>query len=809
LKQKNEIAERWFTGNNWEPYDFQQDTWRAIAGGYSGVLNAPTGYGKTFAIWFGVLQHYYAQKEKPKKSLHCLWITPLRALSKEILKATQRVSNELKLDYTIGLRTGDTTLSERAKQKRSMPHAMITTPESMHLMLGHKDYQETFRNLEFVVVDEWHELLGSKRGVLIELALSRLKTINPRLKIWGVSATIGNLKEAMNILLGPGESKRKLIRTKLDKQIIVETILPDVIEKFPWAGHLGIKLIDKVLPIIYASRSVLLFTNTRSQAEIWYQRLLERDPGLAGRIALHHGSLGENIRQWVENALHEEKLKAVVCTSSLDLGVDFRPVDTVVQIGSAKGIARFMQRAGRSGHQPGMPSKIYFLPTHSLEIIEGSALRYAIKHNLVEQRTPYIRSFDVLVQYLVTLAVSDGFRPQEIFDEVKRTHCFASMSEDEFGWCLAFITRGGKSLDAYDQFHKVVVENGVYKVTSKSIAMRHRLSIGTIVSDSMMQVKYMRGTRIGLIEEWFISRMKPGDVFWFGGKPLELARVKDMEVFVRRSKKEKGLMPSWQGGRMPLSSQLSGTIRNKLDEFYSRKKKDAEMEKMEPLFIEQQLRSHMPKADELLVEKIFSRDGCHVFIYPFEGRNVHEGLSALFAYRIAKERNITFSLGYNDYGIEMLSDQDIPIEAALKHGLFDTTNIGEDIRRSVNITEMARRRFRDIAGIAGLTFSGYPGKQTKTRHLQATSQLFFSVFLEHEKDNLLLQQAYDEVLIFQMEQQRLVDAMQRMQKQKLKIYYPEKLTPFCFPILTDRFREKLSTEKLEDRIRKLIEQQTR
>jgi ATP-dependent helicase Lhr and Lhr-like helicase len=805
LNKKTDSAHEWFSKKKWKPYPFQEESWKAIAGGYSGLLNAPTGYGKTYALWFGILQDYL-NREKAAKGLHALWITPLRALSKEILKSTQRVSHDLKLDYTIGLRTGDTTAAERAKHKRQMPHALITTPESMHLLLAQKGYADTFRNLEFVVIDEWHELLGNKRGVLVELALSRLKALNPHLKIWGVSATIGNLEEAQNILLGNNTKKQKLIRSEIEKEILIETILPDEIERFPWAGHLGIKLIEKVVPIIHENESTLIFTNTRSQAEIWYQRLLDADPNLAGQIALHHGSLGEDLRQWVENALHEGKLKAVVCTSSLDLGVDFRPVDTVIQVGSPKGIARFMQRAGRSGHQPGARSRIYFLPTHSLEIIEGSALRYAVRHKLMEQRQPYVRSFDVLVQYLVTLAVSDGFRPQEIFDEIKTTHCYETISENEFGWCLSFITGGGKSLDAYDQFHKVIVENGVYKVTSRSIAMRHRLSIGTIISDNMMQVKYMRGSRIGLIEEWFIARLKPGDVFFFAGKALELVRVKDMEVFVRRSNADKGVMPSWQGGRMPLSSQLTETIRMKLNEFYEPGKKDPEMEALGPLFYEQENRSHLPLENELLVEKIFTRDGCHVFIYPFEGRNVHEGLSALFAYRIAQYQKISFSLAYNDYGMELLSDQDIPIEQALKSGLLNTDYIGDDIRRSVNITEMARRRFRDIAGIAGLVFTGFPGKQVKTRHLQASSQLFFSVFGEHEPGNLLLMQAYDEVMIFQMEQQRFIEALQRMKKQKLILKYPEKLTPFCFPILTERFRGKLTTETVEDRIRKLIEQ---
>lgn len=808
MKRKHEIAEQWFTRHNWEPYDFQSKTWDAIADGNSGMLNAPTGFGKTYAIWFGVLEQYFAKKKK-HHGLHCLWITPLRALSKEIFSATTAVSDQLNLNYTIGLRTGDTTTKERAQQKKTMPNALITTPESVHLLLAQKGYNETFKNLDFVIIDEWHELLGSKRGVQVELALSRLKAINPALKIWGISATIGNLEEAKEILLGSYAGKNTMIRTNLDKRLDIETLIPEEVEKYPWGGHLGIKLMEGVLPVIYQSKSTLLFTNTRSQCEIWYQRLLDRDPDLAGVIAIHHGSLGEEMRIWVENALHDGLLKVVVCTSSLDLGVDFRPVDTVVQIGSPKGVARFMQRAGRSGHQPGATSKIWFLPTHSMEIVEGSALRHAVKHNIIEQRVPYIRSFDVLVQYLVTLAISDGFKADEVYNEIIQTHCYSSVSREEFTWCLAFITEGGKTLDTYDEFHKVVIEDGIYKVTSRRIAMRHRLSIGTIVSDTMMQVKFLGGARIGSIEEWFISRLNPGDKFWFAGKHLELIRVKDMSAFVRKATGGKGAFPSWQGGRFSLSSQLTDTIRMKLDEHEKKGKKDPEIAALAPLFEEQKRTSHLPKRDELLIERITSKEGHHVFIYPFEGRNVHEGMGALFAYRISQIKPMTFSISMTDYGFELLSDQEIPIEEALGNALFDTSNISNDIYHSVNITELAKRKFRDIANIAGLVFNGYPGKQMKTRHMQASSSLFFSVFTDYEPNNLLLQQAYDEVMTFQIDQVRMIDGLNRMMHQKIIIKDMERFSPFCFPILTERFRDQFTNERVEDRVKRILDQMER
>jgi ATP-dependent helicase Lhr and Lhr-like helicase len=796
------LAQTWFKQKGWKPFPFQKEAWKAIHEGKSGLLNSPTGSGKTFALWFGIIQNYYS-KERKKNKLHCLWITPLRALSKEILLATQQVSKDLELDYKIALRTGDTTVTERTRQKTKTPQALITTPESVHLLLASKEYDKFFEGLEFIIVDEWHELMGSKRGVLIELAVSRLKALNPGLKIWAISATIGNLYEAKAILLGK-ENDAVTVYADIEKHIEIETIYPDTIEKFSWAGHLGIQLLPKIIPIIEASQSTLLFVNVRSQAEIWYQKLLDAAPQFAGRIAVHHGSLSDNIRKWVENNLHNGNLKVVVCTSSLDLGVDFRTVDTVIQVGSTKGIARFMQRAGRSGHQPGATSRCYFVPTNSLEIIEGSALKSAIAEHLVENRIPYVRSFDVLIQYLVTLSVSNGFRSDTLFEEIKGTHCFSSITQLEFNWCLSFITHGGEALQAYNEFHKVIVEDGLYKVNNRAIAMRHRLSIGTIVSDSMMQVKFMAGKRIGVVEEWFISSLKPGDVFWFGGKSLEVVVVKDMEVRVKKSSKKGGKAPAFLGGRLPLSSQLSQSIRLQLHDYKQKKILYEELKRLGPLLDKQASMSHLPAKDELLIEQIKTKEGYHTFIYPFEGRFVHEGMGAILAYRIGLLEPFTFSIGMNDYGFELLSDKPIDLRAVIENNLFTPEHLYDDALRSVNAIEMAKRRFRDIATIAGLVFTGYPGKQKKTSHLQASSQLFFKVFEDDDKNNLLFRQAYDEALDFQLEITRMQEAFTRMHSQKIIITQPEKPTPFSFPILVDTLRERFSNEDIQSRIDRLL-----
>ncbi|GHE23292.1 ligase-associated DNA damage response DEXH box helicase [Sphingobacterium griseoflavum] len=805
----NQFADVWFHNQGWEPHVFQRNAWREIAKGHSGLLNAPTGFGKTFAIWFGILAHYYgdkkyqAQKKKFRQNkLHAIWITPLRALSKEIYKATTQVSDDLELDYQVELRTGDTSLSQRQKQRKKPPHALITTPESVHLLLASKDGTEYFSQLAFIVVDEWHELLGSKRGVLVELALSRIKAINPNLKIWGISATIGNLPEAQEILLGANH-KGVMVRAALKKSMQIETVLPDNLEKFPWAGHLGIRLLDKVMAIVERYQSTLIFTNTRSQAEIWYQQIIMHYPAFAGILAIHHGSLSDEVRLWVEDALHEGRLKAVVCTSSLDLGVDFRPVDCVIQIGSPKGVARFLQRAGRSGHRPHETSHIYYVPTNSLEIIEGDSLKYAIKEQIIEQRLPYIRSFDVLIQYLMTLAVGDGFVAEQIFQEVRTTHCFASITRKEFDECLSMLIHGGKTLNAYDDFHRLVLKDGRFTVESRKLAMRHRLSIGAIVSDAMMKVKFMSGKYLGTIEESFISKLNTGDVFWFSGRQLELLRVRNMEVVVRPTTKSKGVVPSWMGGRFSISPDLGIAIRHSFESIHKKRKVSPEVSFLQPLFKEQEKRSGLPREDELLVEYVTTKYGYHLFVYPFDGKLVHEGMAQVLAYRLGKIKPATFSIASNEYGFELLSATKYEIDHTFIQKLLSPAGLHQDITSGINVQEMARRRFRDIAGIAGLVFQGYPGKAMKAKHLQANAGLFFSVFEDYDPDNLLLREAYDEVFDFQLEEGRMQLAFERIAQHAVILAFPKQLTPFSFPIFSESFREKYSNEDWQSRLEQL------
>ncbi|MEO6548913.1 MAG: ligase-associated DNA damage response DEXH box helicase [Ferruginibacter sp.] len=844
------IIQQWLEQKGLHPFLFQEQTWQHIIDHESGLVNAPTGCGKTFSVFLGAVidfinQHPKNYQSKAKNGLLLIWITPLRALAKDIGRAMEEVIAELGMAWKVGIRNGDTSTSERQKQKRRMPEVLIITPESLHLLLTQKDYPAIFETLQIIAADEWHELMGGKRGVQVELALSRIvgcrsltefdepepvtavhtivngshaatlnlkniihqsKPIKPTLSIWGISATIGNLDQAKDVLLAPMGLQGVLVKANISKNIQIESIFPDEIEKYPWAGHLGIKLVEKVIPIIYANKTTLIFINTRGMSERWYQALLTAAPELAGVIALHHGSIEPELRLWVEDNLHTGKLRAVVCTASLDLGVDFRPVDTVIQVGSPKGVARFLQRAGRSGHQPGAISKIYFLPTHSLELVEAAALKKGIEENYIESREPMLLCFDVLVQYLCTIAISDGFAPARILKEVRKTWCYSSITDEDWEAVLFFLTQGGKALQQYDEYKKIVVTDGIYRIEDRRIAMRHRVHIGTIVSDAMLKVKFLSGGYIGVIEEYFISRLQQGDVFTLAGRNLEFVMIKEMTVLVRKSKNKKSIVPSWMGGRMSLTANLGQKLREVLGpanrqangEIYE------EIKALEPLLQLQRELSCIPNQHELLIEHLESKEGFHVFVYPFEGRLVNEAMAAILAYRISLITPITFSIAINDYGFELLSDQPVPIDDTNAYELFSAENLLPDILKSVNSSEMARRKFRDIAAIGGLIFQGMPGEPVKARHLQSSAGLLFNVFSEYDPNNVLLRQAYHEVLDQQMEELRLRNALQRIAESKIIINFPKRLTPFCFPIIVDGLsRNNLSSEGFEDRVKRM------
>ena len=832
----------WFDEREWRASQFQRDVWAAIMRGESGLLHATTGSGKTYAVWLGLLMRLMTAtttKKQQAAPLTVLWITPMRALAADTQRALQLPLEALLQHthftrWTVGSRSGDTPAAQRSAQNTRLPSVLVTTPESLTVLLSRADAADVMKTVQAVVIDEWHELMGNKRGVQTQLALARLKTLTSKVSsqgrpqakratsegspshtvddvgalcIWGMSATLGNLNGAMQTLLG--RESGTLVQGAVPKKLIIDTLLPDALARFPWAGHLGLTMLPQVIDEIADSSSTLVFTNTRSQSELWYQALLHARPDWAGVIALHHGSLDKGVREWVEAGLKSGELRAVVCTSSLDLGVDFLPVERVLQIGSPKGVARLLQRAGRSGHAPGRPSRITLVPTHSLEIIEAVAARSAVASGQIEARSTPQQPLDVLVQHLVTVALGGGFLPGALLQEVRSTAAYADISDAAWAWCLAFVGQGGASLAAYPDYQRVAPDaQGVWRVPNAQLARRHRMNIGTIVSDASMVVQYLTGAKVGQVEESFAARLKPGDCFNFGGRLLELVRIHDMTAWVRKASGKRAAVPRWSGGRMPLSTTLAASMVEQLALAANGHFDSPELKRVEPLLALQQQWSALPTPTSLLAEVHLSRDGTHLFLYPFAGRSVHLGLASLLAWRAAQIAPRTFSIAVNDYGFELLCAEPVDWTNMLQ-ALVDirpSAMLLDEVLASLNAGELAQRRFREIARVSGLVFQGYPGEKRSSKQLQASSSLFYEVFRKYDAANLLLVQARTELLAEELDITRLQNSLAQMAAQQLVIKSIARPTPFAFPLMVERLREKLSNESMADRIARMVQQ---
>ena len=889
-------AEVWFRQRVGEPFEFQREAWAAQRAGRSGLLHAPTGMGKTMAAWMPALMRWcevhswewggggdggdprsvnvgFADVKSRKgevrggvrvvEPLRVLWVTPLRALAADTEQNLREPVEALGLPWTVERRTGDVSASVKARQKTRLPSALVTTPESLSVLLSYADAREKFRGLWMVIVDEWHELMSTKRGTQTELGLARLRRWAAEdgkpLSVWGLSATLGNLEEAMVTLMGSpagpaaaparltgsgetcethnvntwasggrggeGGEGGLLIHGPDHKRIEIQTLLPKDVTRFPWSGHLGLSLLEEVLEVLEDSGSTLLFTNTRSQSEIWFNEITTRRPEWIGEVALHHGSIDRASRNLVEDMLRAGTLRCCVCTSSLDLGVDFSPVERVIQVASPKGVARLLQRAGRSGHRPGQVSRVIGVPTNAMEIIDFMAARDAARAREIESRRPLERPLDVLVQHMVTCAMGGGFMEGELLAEVRTAHAYRELSDEHWAWCMDFVKRGGETLKAYPQYARVTQdEDGRYVVASQKVARHHRLGIGTISSSSSIAVKLGNGKMLGSVEESFVGSLRPGDKFVFAGHLVQLVRVRAMVATVKKATGRKAQVPTWQGGKSPLSTQLAAAVRRRLDAYRRGEGRGVEgdmgeprsvnvgfggepveLEAVRPLLELQARWSVVPAADELLIEMTSTRDGEHHFIFPLQGRLVHEGLGTLLAYRLTAASPRVVTVTVNDYGIELLSPEPLGLDEAGWREVMHTDHLLEDLLAALNTSQLARRAFRDIARVAGLISTGFPGQSVPNRHLQASSELFFDVFTDFDPQNLLLDQARREVLEQQLEVQRLRASLEGLAAVRLELRATQRLTPLAFPLWADRLREQhMTSQSWQDVVGKMV-----
>lgn len=803
----------WFTAQGWSPATFQREAWSRYLAGESGLLHTPTGSGKTLAAFGGPLLEALqdaplaAPRRRGKTAavsqLRILWITPLRALAVDTVRALREPIAALGLDWQVAMRTGDASARDKRLARAGKADVLVITPESLALLLSYPDSAPNFAALRCVVVDEWHELLGNKRGVLLQLCLARLRALAPALRTWGLSATLGNLDEARDVLLphAPGSA---IVSGVVPRTLAIETLMPDDDERFPWAGHLGLVQLPRVLARLQDARTSLLFTNTRAQAELWHQALASVWPEDPETLALHHGSLDPQLRAAAEQGLRDGTIRCVVATSSLDLGVDFPAVDQVLQVGSPKGVSRLLQRAGRSRHRPGEAGHVVCVPSHALELVEYAAARAAITRGTIEARRPPTLSLDVLAQHCITLALGGGFDADALFEEVRGTHAFAALDTGTWSAVLDFIVQGGAALSSYPDFQRVVRgDNGRYTVEDRRIAFRHRLSIGTITSDGSVAVKFLRGGGLGSVEEGFVGRLRPGDRFRFAGRLLELVRLEDMTVYVRMAKSGDGAVPKWQGGRMPLSSELGREV----ERMFATPDAAPELRAIARLLRLQARLSALPAPGKLLAETVRARDGRHVFVYPFAGRAVHEGVASLLSLRWGRIAPNTFSFAANDYGFVLSPASDVDIDADTLRRLLTPDGLLDDLRESLNLGELARRQFREIARVAGLLPPSLPGRAPRSlRHLQASSGLIFDVLQRFDPGHLLLAQAEREVFSSQLDVNRLADTLADCTQRTLVLCAPASLTPLSFPLWAESLRGQLSTEDWKTRVQRAAAQ---
>ena len=802
----------WFERRGWSPLPFQQRSWAAYLEGRSGLIQVPTGSGKTFAAVMGPIAAMLAETED-HPGIRLLYITPLRALSRDLALAIREPITEMRWPLRVGIRNGDSSSSERSKQLKSPPQILVTTPESLTLLLSNSKAEELFRHLDTVVLDEWHELMGSKRGTQTELCLSWLRQQRPSLQTWAISATIGNLAQAARHALGT-DGDPVIIGGAPARVTEIRSLLPETIDGFPWAGHLGLRMYEDLVAAMNPGISTLLFTNTRNQSERWFQCLRFACPEMEGALALHHSAIDRSEREAIEASVKAGTIRWVVCTSSLDLGVDFQPVEQVVQIGSPKNLARLLQRAGRSAHLPGGTSQVLFMPTNALELLELSAVRRGLEEGLVEQRKPPNAPLDVLLQHLTSLACGAGFHPEETLRAVRSSAAFSNLAEEDWDWCLRFLEHGGDCLAAYPRYRKLEWDEAVqrFRVRDSAIARLHRLNIGTITAAPAITVRFVRGAVLGHVEETFIGQLKPKDVFFFSGRQLEFVRLRDMTAYVKVSNRKSRTVPAWAGGQMALSDLLTHHLRLEVDRASRGELDTPELQALAPLFERQQDLSVLPRIGQLLIETCRTREGTHLYAYPFEGRFVHEGIGFLWASRLTQLERGTITVSVNDYGFELLAPKTYPMAELLEdHSdlLLNTDHLERDLEAALNLSELQRRRFRAIAQVAGLMHRGFPGSGKSTGQLQISASLLFDVFERHEPQNRLLLQARREVLDEQLELSRLEAALQRAAQQEWLHVATPRPGPLAFPLLVERLNNRMSNETVLERIQRMQEEALR
>ena len=776
----------WLKKKGWSLYDHQIETLSLIKKGFDVILHAPTGGGKTIGGFMPSIDDFINNNYKSQE-FHTLYISPLKALTTDVQRNLLNPINDLKINIKVETRTSDTSTYNKAKQIRKPPNFLMTTPESFALLMARTDVINLFKNLKFVIIDELHTFFDSKRGHLLSLNVARLRSIKP-FQVIGLSATIKNTTLAKKYLSNNKNTKLVSTHSKVTPEI---TILNSG-NRIPWSGHSPRYALSEIYSEILKFKSSILFVNTRAQAEILFESLWAIN-NKNKKIAIHHGSLEKELRKKVEKEIVEGHVECVVATSSLDLGLDWGNIDLVMQIGAPKGVARLVQRIGRANHTINTPSRAILVPTNCFEYVECVAAKECVELNFLEDEKYSEGSLDVLAQHIVGVAISQKFKKEDLYKQIKEAWPYRNLNIEDFEKTLSFVENGGYSLQAYEEYSRLKRDGEYYEIRDKSLVTKYKMNIGTIVEAEMLRLRV--GNRyLGNIEEWFISGLSAGDTFIFGGKRLMFEKVIGNIAYAKITALEHQKIPSFKGGNLPLSTHLSKTVRK----IFSKRLEAVDLPDSLKKWSELQTKfSSFPKENEFLVETFKRKNGkqekYYMAVHPFEGRNTHQTLGFLILRRIKKLGVQPFGFVANDYSILFSFSKEIEdIDF-----LFSQDILIEDLYEWLEETPLIKRLFREIAIISGLIYKNLPGNQKTGKQVTFNTDLIYEVLRKHEPHHILLKITTENAKKDLVDLDRLSTFLFRI-KNKIKINKLNRASALAFSLLFEYHKETPDKNELDN-----------
>ena len=780
----------WFQAKGWSAYPHQLQMIEQIESGKSILLIAPTGAGKTLS---GFLPSLIDLAETPHQGLHTLYLSPIKALAVDIARNLDTPISEMGLPITVETRTGDTPQAKRNRQRTTPPNMLMTTPESLELMLSWPDAARLFGSVKMIIIDEIHALAGTKRGDLLSLSLAALRKLAPHSLSIGLSATVAN-PDRFTPWLDADQSRVAVLKPDLSKAIEL-SILDTEAERLPWSGHGGLYAAKDIYTLITTHRPCLVFVNTRAQAEMLFQALWVHND-LTLKIGLHHGSLEVGLRRKTEAAMARGELDAVVATSSLDLGIDWADIELVIQVGAPKGTSRLMQRIGRAGHRLDAPSRALIVPANRFEVLESLAAKINVEERILDDLPEHDGGLDVLAQHIVGRAVAGPFDADSLFDQVRSAAHYRRLSRESFDRALDFVATGGYALGHYSQFQRIVQGvDGLWRLTSRRVATRWKMNVGTIVETDTIKVRLKGGPVLGEIEDYFVQGLSAGDTFIFAGRVLEFAGMKANQALARPGRTGEPKIPAYAGGRLPLSPGLAQRVRQLLN--------DPAIHRFLPPMVQEWLSiqkwvSDLPAEDKLLVET-FPRGGKHYMVaYCFAGRNAHQTLGMLLTRRM--ERQGIGPLGFvaTDYAIAVWSRHQV----TTPDSLFTTDILGDDLEEWMAESSMLKRSFRQVAIISGLIDKNSPGTEKTGKQVTINSDLIYDVLRQHQPDHLLLEATRADASRGMTDIKRLSDLLSdyagHITHRSL-----QRVSPLSVPLLLEVGRESVTASAVDELLSEL------